>query len=226
VICDVAAAASGVRILDAATGDGNVALEAARRGADVTGVDLAPGQIARARARAEAAGVVAEFRTGDVEDLPEPDGTYDAVLSAYGAALAPRPRLAVRELLRVLAPGGLLVLAAPAPHSLAARVLELAQDGPGARPRGIPSPAAWGREDVARERIEAVAPGTEVEVRTHALALGFESEADAWAAYARPFGLPDAARDRFADLVAALSDSLARVEIEERVTLVLARRPG
>jgi hypothetical protein len=63
-----------------------------------------------------------------------------------------------------------------------------------------------------------------VEVRTHPLALGFESEVQAWAAYAGPFGLPPAAREAFADLVAARSDSLARVEIDERVTLILARR--
>jgi hypothetical protein len=105
-------------------------------------------------------------------------------------------------------------------------VLEWAQDGPGERPRGIPSPAAWGREDVVHERIEAVAPGTEVELRTHPLWLEFESEAAAWLAYSGPFGLPASARDDFADLVAARSDSLARVEMEEPVTLVLARRPG
>src|SRR2546423_1051200 len=82
---------------------------------------------------------------------------------------AARPRRAARELLRVLRPGGTLVLAAPAPRSLLAQVLRLAQGGPGALPDGIPSPAAWGREEVARRRIAAVAPGTAVEVRTHQL---------------------------------------------------------
>jgi hypothetical protein len=105
-------------------------------------------------------------------------------------------------------------------------VLRLAQDGPGALPRGLPSPAAWGREDIALERIEAVAPGTPAEVRHHRLALVFASEADAWDAYSRPFGLSDDSRDAFADLVAARSDSLARVEIEEPVTVVVARRAG
>jgi SAM-dependent methyltransferase len=226
VLCDVAAIAPGDHVLDAATGDGNVALEAARRGAAVTGVDLVSAQVTRARERAEAAGLDVRLRTGDIEDLDDLDGEYDAVLSAFGATLAPRPRLAVRELLRVLRPGGLLVLAAPAPHSLADRVLEWAQDGPGERPRGIPSPAAWGREDIVRERIEAVAPGTEVELRTHPLWLEFGSEEAAWLAYSGPFGLPAGARDDFADLVAARSDSLAHVEMEEPVTLVLARRPG
>jgi hypothetical protein len=126
----------------------------------------------------------------------------------------------------VLRPGGQLVLAAPGPGALLAHVLDLAQDGPGALPPGFPSPAEWGREHVARERIDAVAPGTEVEVRTYELALRFESEREAWDAYRGPFGLGEASRDSFADRVAALSDSLSRVEIEEPVTLVLARRAG
>jgi SAM-dependent methyltransferase len=222
VLCDIAGVGSGMRVLDAATGDGNVALEAARRGALVTACDLAPGQLGRARERPEADAVT--WRTGDVEALGDEDSVYDAVLSAYGACLAPRPRRTVRELLRVLRPGGWLVLAAPGRRSLFAAVVALAQDGPGALPAGLPSPAAWGREDVAIERIEAVAPGTDVEVRRHPLALTFGSEAEAWDAFARPFGLSDTSRDAFADLVAARSDSLARVEIEEPVTLILARR--
>jgi SAM-dependent methyltransferase len=132
----------------------------------------------------------------------------------------------VRELLRVLRPGGWLVLAAPGRRSLLSAVLALAQDGPGALPAGLPSPAAWGREEVAIERIEAVAPDTEAEVRRHLLALSFDSEAEAWEAFARPFGLSDTSRDAFADLIAAHSDSFARVEIQEPVTLVLARRGG
>jgi SAM-dependent methyltransferase len=224
VLCDAAEVEPGMRVLDAATGDGNVALEALRRGAVVRGVDLAPAQVDRARDRAEAAGLGGSWGFADVEDLPGADGSYDVVLSAYGATLAPRPRRTARELLRVLRPGGLLVLAAPGPYSLFGHVLDLAQDGPAARPRGLPSPAAWGREDVARERILAVAPDTEVEIRDHRLSLVFHSELDAWMAHAGPFGLPESVRDRFADLVTALSDSLSDIRIEEPVTLLLARR--
>jgi SAM-dependent methyltransferase len=222
VLCDAADVSAGSRVLDAGCGDGNVALEAARRGAAVTGVDLAPAQLARAAERSPDVDWVA----GDVEELADPDGSYDAVLSGYGAALAPRPRRAARELLRVLRPGGTLVLAAPAPRSLLAQVLRLAQDGPGALPDAVPSPAAWGREEVARRRIAAVAPGTAVQVHIHELGLAFDSEEQAWEAFAVPFGLPDAARDRFADLVASRSNRLGSVEIAEPVTLVVARRAG
>jgi SAM-dependent methyltransferase len=226
VVCDAAGVGAGMRVLDAATGDGNVALEAARRGAQVTAVDLAPEQLARARERAAVTGADVDWWDGDVEALTDADGRYDAVLSVYGATLAPRPRRAVRELLRVLRPGGVLVLAAPAPDSLLAGVLRLAQDGPGALPEGLPSPAAWGREDMARERIEAVAPGTAVEIGAHSLELAFDSEAGAWTAFSVPFGLAEASRERFADLVGGRSKRLGSVEISEPVTLISARRPG
>jgi SAM-dependent methyltransferase len=222
VVCDAAELAAGVRVLDAGTGDGNVALEAARRSAEVTAVDLVPAQLGRAMRRE--GGSAVRWTAADVEELPYDDASFDVVLSAFGATFAPRPRRTLRELLRVLEPGGLLVLAAPGPYSLIAAVLALAQDSPAALPRGVPSPANWGRDETVLERVDAVAPGTDVDLRTHELALEFESEADAWDAFAGPFGLEVEARDRFADLVAARSASLARVEIEEPVTLVIARR--
>jgi 2-polyprenyl-3-methyl-5-hydroxy-6-metoxy-1,4-benzoquinol methylase len=221
MVCDAAAIGPGMRVLDAATGDGNVALEAARRGATVTAADLVMRQLERAGERADAAGLPIDWLAADVESLPVADETFDVAVSVYGAIFAPRPRRATRALLRALQPGGLLVLAAPAPGSLLARAFELAP-----RPAGVPSPAAWGREDVARERILAVAPDTEVEVRTHSFAVEFESELAAWLAHAGPLGLPAAARDRFADAVAMLADDAASVHIDEPVTLVLARRAG
>jgi SAM-dependent methyltransferase len=219
LLCDAAGIEAGARVLDAGTGDGNVALEAARRGAVVTGCDLVPAQLDRARERSDEAGVEVIWSRGDVEALLDWDETYDAVVSSFGMIFAPRPKRTVRELLRILKPGGVLVIAAPTSYSFTAAAIEL-----GERPAGVPSPADWGREDIARERILAVAPGVEVEVLTHRLELSFDGEAWAWAAYSWPLGLTLRERDAFADLVAVHSDSTASVRIEDEVTFVVARR--
>jgi 2-polyprenyl-3-methyl-5-hydroxy-6-metoxy-1,4-benzoquinol methylase len=226
VLCDAAGELAGRRILDAAAGDGNVALEAARRGAEVRAYDLSQAQVDRGRARAEAAGLDVQWTLADVEELPDFDATYDVVLSSYGATLAPRPKRTVRELLRVLRPGGVLVMGAAAPHSLTDRAMDLAQEGAGALPDGLPAPGLWGREDVARQRILSIADDTDIETRLHPHTLRFESEQDAWDAFSRPFALPPTVRDRFADEVSLRSESRSTVEITDWVLLVIARRPG
>jgi SAM-dependent methyltransferase len=210
-------------VLDVATGDGNVALEAARRSAAVTACDIAGAQLDRARAREmtrdperkTAPPAPVFWVEADAEKLPFDDDCFEVALSAHGAIFAPRPRRVLREVLRTLVPGGLLALAAPAPDSLLACALELSGEG---------FAAAWGREEVMRERLLAVAPAAEVEVRTHTLELAFESERDAWLAHAGPLGLVDANRDAFADAVAVRSHATGSVRIDEPVTLVLARR--
>ena len=60
----------GMQVLDVATGTGNLAIPAAKTGADVTGIDIAPNLIEQATARAAAEGVEAIFEVGDAEDLP------------------------------------------------------------------------------------------------------------------------------------------------------------
>ena len=227
-VCDVAAVARGERVLDAGAGDGNVALAAARRGAQVSACDLAPGQVERGRARcadaaaaARSAGAAAPGRpvadvtweTGDVEDLRYADGTFDAVLSVLGVALAPRPRRTCRELLRVLRPGGMLVLAVPTRDALAGRSLELA----GERLR-------WGRAENALAFLEAAEPGVDAETREHGFRLAFPSLAAAWGAYAEPFGLAAGAREAFDAIVADRSPGPGAVGVRDHWLLVMARR--
>lgn len=97
------------RVVDVAAGTGNVAVLAARAGAQVTAVDIAPGMIEIGRRRT--AHLDVEWVEADLQELPLPDGGADAVVSAFGLIFAPDPPAALRELRRLLAPNGRLLFA-------------------------------------------------------------------------------------------------------------------
>src|SRR5947209_7288127 len=78
----------GVRWLDVATGTGALALRAARAGADVTGVDLAPKLIETARRLAADKGLTISFAVGDAEALPVEEASFAVVSSAMGLIFA------------------------------------------------------------------------------------------------------------------------------------------
>jgi len=145
--------------------------------------------------------------------LPHHDGSVQAIVSVLGVALAPRPKRAGRELLRVLRPGGLLAIAAPAPRSLVARTLLMTG-------RAGPSPLLWGDEEVAAERL----PGAEVETRSHAFPLGFESLDAAWDAVAVPFGVPASSRGRYEEMLATHSPGPGALSMQDRWQILLGRR--
>jgi SAM-dependent methyltransferase len=96
----------GDRWLDVGTGTGAVAMLAARAGAEVTGVDLAPGMIETARRLAAEEGLSVHFEVGDAEALPVPEASFEKVSSAMGLIFAPNHAAAASELARVCAPGG------------------------------------------------------------------------------------------------------------------------
>jgi len=110
VIFDLAGALRGRRVLDVGTGDGTYAIGAARRGAEVTGIDTAPAMLAAARTRAEEAGVSVTVREANAENLPFDDDSFDAVLAVTVLCFVRAARTAVDEMARVLVPGGRLVL--------------------------------------------------------------------------------------------------------------------
>jgi ubiquinone/menaquinone biosynthesis C-methylase UbiE len=101
----------GTRLLDVACGAGQLALIAARAGAQVIGCDIATNWLKRARARAAAEGLEMTFEEGDAESLPYADAQFDAVISLIGAMFAPRPDLVAAELTRVCRPGGMIAMA-------------------------------------------------------------------------------------------------------------------
>lgn len=96
----------GETILDLATGTGWTSRVVARRGATVTGVDIATGLLDAAEREAAAEGLKIRYLQGDAEDLPFDDGAFDAVVSTYGVMFASRPEAAAKELARVCKPGG------------------------------------------------------------------------------------------------------------------------
>jgi ubiquinone/menaquinone biosynthesis C-methylase UbiE len=104
---------AGERVLDVACGTGIVARVAAPQlGATghVTGVDLNPGMLVVAKAHAPASGAPIDWREGDAGALPCPDASYDVVLCQQGLQFFPDPPQALREMHRVLRPGGRLGL--------------------------------------------------------------------------------------------------------------------
>ena len=81
----------GMKVLDVACGTGKVAVPAARKGAQVVGIDIAPNLLEQARQRAVCRESRDDLRGGDAEQLPYPDGHFDVVASMFGAMFAPRP---------------------------------------------------------------------------------------------------------------------------------------
>lgn len=198
-------------MLDVACGTGVVAVTAALRGAKVSGLDLAPVLLERARENAATAGVDIDFVEGDAEALPYLDASFDVVLSQFGHMFAPRPAVVVKEMLRVLKSGGRIAFSTFPPEHFVGWVFAfVARNMPPPPPEAdAPAPPpSWGDPNVIRERL-----GTAV------TNLKFERDALFWpalsvqhfrSAYEKTIG-------PLSKLVAALQsdpDKLARLRAE------------
>lgn len=142
----------GSSVLDVATGTGHVAIAAARRFCQSTGIDYVPALVHVARRRAAAENLDVEFREADAEDLPFADSSFDYVLSAIGVMFVADHQRAARELVRVCRPGGRIGVASWTPSGFIGQLLKTvgkhASPPPGAQP-----PTRWGTEDVVRELL-------------------------------------------------------------------------
>jgi SAM-dependent methyltransferase len=144
---------AGTRVLDVACGSGNLSLPAARSGASVTGLDIAPNLIETARRRARAEGLKIDFDEGDVEQMPYRDASFDSVVTMFGAMFAPRPEKTAAEMLRVSIPGGSIAMANWTPSGFIGQMFKItAVHVP---PPDIPSPLLWGDEEKVRERLQS-----------------------------------------------------------------------
>jgi 2-polyprenyl-3-methyl-5-hydroxy-6-metoxy-1,4-benzoquinol methylase len=143
----------GMRLLDVGCGAGQLALLAARAGADVTACDIATNWLDQARARAASEGLAITFEEGDAESLPYPDRQFDFVVSLVGAMFAPRPELVAAELTRVCRPGGTIAMANWTPSGFVGRMFKTISTY--IAPNRMPSPVLWGDEATVRQRLQA-----------------------------------------------------------------------
>ena len=102
---------AGARVLDCAAGTGEFSLAAAKRAGSVLCTDLSLPMLDKARKKAKKQGISnITFAQRDITALPDPDGAFDAVIAGNVLHLLDDPEPAVRELWRVTAPGGRLIL--------------------------------------------------------------------------------------------------------------------
>lgn len=146
--------ASGMRILDLATGTGWTARRLAERGFHVEGADFAADMLDAARGLAAARGLDIAFHEEDAEALSFGDASFDAVISTFGVMFAQRPEDAAAELARICRPGGRLVLAVWTPDGNVFEMFKVIK-GYMPKPDGTPppSPFEWGRPERVRELL-------------------------------------------------------------------------
>lgn len=144
--------APGTRLLDVGCGAGQLAIIAARAGAQVTGCDIATNWLEKGRARATAEGLEITFEEGDAEALPYKAAQFDAVVSLIGAMFAPRPDLVAAELKRVCRPGGMIAMANWTPGGFIGQMFKAISKH--IAPSGMPAPVLWGDEATVRERLQ------------------------------------------------------------------------
>jgi ubiquinone/menaquinone biosynthesis C-methylase UbiE len=144
-------------VVDLGCGTGFLALELARRGHRVTGVDFAPAMIAAARGKAAEAGLALRFEEGDAEALPFAPQSFDLAVSRHLLWTLPHPEAAIAEWIRVLRPGGRLAVidGLADPQAAASLPQESAHASPEYRAIGDRLPFLGGRPRAEIERLFA-----------------------------------------------------------------------
>jgi 2-polyprenyl-3-methyl-5-hydroxy-6-metoxy-1,4-benzoquinol methylase len=165
----------GSRLLDVGCGAGQLALIAARAGAQVTGCDIALNWLEKARIRAAAEGLDIRFDEGDAESLPYADGQFDVVTSLIGAMFAPRPDRVAAELKRVCRPGGVIAMANWTPGGFVGKMFKIVAKH--IAPSGMPSPVLWGDETTVRDRFREGIAELKFAVRTYHFEYPFPPDA-------------------------------------------------
>lgn len=228
---------AGTTVLDVAVGDGNAAIEAARRGAKVTGIDITPSQIDNARVRTAAAGVAVDLHVADAEELPFDDASFDVVVSVMGVIFAPDHRRAAAELGRVVKPGGTVAITAWANEGWGVTWRRHAADIMPPPPPGSPTPDEWGDPNEAVRRLTGGGLDATAEVRPFSWHFSSADEAItffttsagpfvAFLANAEQLGRREEAIQALYDALAESNTAADGCEIAAPYVVATGRRPG
>jgi len=237
-LVDGCAISAGQEVLDVAAGTGNVAVLAAREGADVVASDLTPALLDQGRARAAEEGLDIEWVEADAEDLPFDSARFDCVTSSFGVMFAPRPEVAAGEMFRVVKPGGAVGVASWTPDGFSGQLFS--RQGKYA-PRGyedLPDPVEWGEEETVRRRFEGLAARLSAEKKS--VRFAFDSTEQMWEFFRQNAGPLVAAEkamppDAFAAMRTDVLDLMREwgggsgdgpVAIDSEYLLVVARKRG
>ena len=238
VLLDALDVAPGMRLLDVAAGDGNCAIAAAKRGADVVATDFSPVMIERGHERTAEAGLDFPWQEADAANLPFPAATFDVVTSVFGAIFAPEQERVAAELVRVARLGGRVGMTAWIRDGLTARLQQLTRDVlPPAGSEPAPDPYRWGDREHVAELFRSVGCG-DVEFSTATLTWHVASWA-AWREEARLHGMAVVTRDLVGEdafealldrqqevLVQQARETLDGVEFDSEYLVIVATAPG
>lgn len=147
----------GQHVLDLGCGDGTTAIPEALLGANVLGVDIARNLVEAGNLRVLQEGLSnIRFQEGDASHLDGiPDGSFDLVVSIFGAMFAPRPFDVAKEMVRVTKHGGRIVMGnwIPGDPTLVAQILKISSAYTPPPPEGFVSPMLWGVENEVIDRF-------------------------------------------------------------------------
>lgn len=163
-LCEALDLRAGQKVLDVATGNGNVALAAARRWCEVTATDYVPHLLERAQARAAADGLQLRVQETDAEKLPYDDASFDVVASTFGVMFTPDQARAAAEMARVCRPGGRIGMANWTPDGFIGQVFRTIGSHVPPAP-GTRSPTLWGTRAHIAELFEGRAGATRIAER-------------------------------------------------------------
>jgi ubiquinone/menaquinone biosynthesis C-methylase UbiE len=233
-LVDACAVSAGQDVLDVAAGNGNAAAAAAAEGARVVASDFSPGQVERGRERTAAEGLDVHWVVADVEELPFDDGSFDCVVSVFGAMFGLRPDRVGQELFRVLRPGGTVGLASWGSGGFQSEFFATLRRYRPIMPEGVPPPLLWGQEDVVRDRLGELAGSIEFERPSLRWEFASTQEMAQFTRDAGPRDMEDLPEDQVRELLRELAELAERyntaddgsVRIDAEYLRVVARKRG